>query len=473
MVVEQPYSFKKDYDLKVLREKYDSPNLKENSYLDLEVSVAGRIQFARRQGAISFLKIKDWTGEIQIFGQKAMTEQFEDFCKLSLGDWIGVEGPIHRTKRGEFSVAAKKWVVLAKAKTTAADKYHGLNDPDIIYRHRELDLFSNSESMRIFLTRSKIVSFIRSFLNEKGFVEVETPMLNAVASGAIARPFITHHNALDHDFYLRIAPELYLKRTVVGGFEKVFELSRVFRNEGLSPRHNPEFTLLELYQAYADYFILMDLTEDLVSRLALHVKGSMQFTYQGRQLDLTPPWPRKRLEDLVKDYTGYEVGPHIELPILRRYCDELSIEYQDNWGPGKLTLEIYEKTVESKLWGPIFVTDYPKEVSPLARTHRDSDLHTERFEAIICFRELANAFSELTDPEEQKSRFNAELEHKKAGDKEAMGYDKDYIKALEFGLPPTAGLGIGIDRLVMLLTDQDSIRDVILFPTLKPLENDD
>ena len=322
--------------------------------------------------------------------------------------------------------------------------------------------------MRVFQARSRIMSVTRRFLEDRGFVEVETPVFHPIPGGALARPFTTHHNALDLDLYLRIAPELYLKRLVVGGFERVFELARVFRNEGLSTRHNPEFTMLELYQAYADYGDMMELTEQLVAHLATEVTGSTVITYEGREVDLTPPWTRATLVDLVEQHAGVRLDVRMPLDELRRIATEHGVEVDESWGPGKLVLEIYEKTTEAELWGPVFVLDYPKEVSPLARDHREVPDTVERFEAIVAGRELANAFSELIDPDEQRRRFEDQARAKAAGDDEAMVVDEDYLRALEYGLPPTGGLGIGMDRLVMLLTDTPSIRDVVLFPTLRP-----
>ncbi len=332
---------------------------------------------------------------------------------------------------------------------------------------RYADLWATAGSRAKLLARSRIVSLTRNWLEQRGFVEVETPIFHPIPGGAHARPFTTHHNALDMQLYLRIAPELYLKRLVVGGFEKVFEVGRVFRNEGLSTRHNPEFTMLELYQAYADYHDAMELTEELVAHLAMQLHGTTKLTYGGRELDLSAPWRRATLFDLVEEHTGVRVDHRMSVDELRRIAEEHGVEVKDDDGPGKLVLEIYEKTTEAKLWGPVFVMDYPKEVSPLARDHREVPGLVERFEPIVAGRELGNAFSELVDPDEQRARFEDQARQKAAGDDEAMVVDEDYLRALEHGLPPTAGLGIGIDRLVMLLTDTPSIRDVILFPTLR------
>jgi lysyl-tRNA synthetase class 2 len=387
---------------------------------------------------------------------------------LNLGDWIVATGEVIRTRKGELSVQVASWQLLADARRGFGDKWKGITDTDLRYRQRYADLWANDDSMQVFQARSRIMSLTRRFLEDRGFVEVETPVFHPIPGGALARPFTTHHNALDIDLYLRIAPELYLKRLVVGGFERVYELARVFRNEGLSPRHNPEFTMLELYQAYADYGDMMELTEELVAHLAREVTGSSVVTYGGRDVDLTPPWPRESLTDLVEQHAGVRVDVRMPVDDLRRIAADRGVEPEESWGPGKLVLEIYEKSTEHELWGPVFVTDYPQEVSPLAREHRELPGTVERFEAIVAGRELANAFSELVDPDEQRLRFEAQARAKAAGDDEAMIVDDDYLRALEYGLPPSGGLGVGMDRLVMLLTDTHSIRDVILFPTLRP-----
>ena len=431
-------------------------------------SVAGRLMLRRDQGKVAFGTLADSSGRIQLFARAGETPRFEDFVGLSLGDWVGVTGEVMTTRRGELSVKVDEWSLLARTRRPFPDKWHGLTDPDTRYRQRYVDLFATPEARETLLLRSRVVSLLRRRLEDRGFVEVETPIFHPIPGGALAKPFVTHHNALDADLYLRVAPELYLKRLVVGGFEKVFEIGRVFRNEGISPRHNPEFTMLELYQAYADYHDLMNLTEELVAELAVVVKGTTRLTYGGRDLNLSPPWRRATLTDLVEEHAGVHVDVHMPVEELRRVAASVGVEPDDSWGPGKIVLEVYEKTTEAKLWGPVFVLDYPAEVSPLARRHRDDPQLTERFEAIVAGRELANAFTELTDPDDQRSRFEAQAAAKAGGDDEAMAVDDDYLRALEYGLPPTAGLGIGIDRLVMLLADASNIRDVILFPTLRP-----
>jgi lysyl-tRNA synthetase class 2 len=426
----------------------------------------------RVQGKLAFGTLADSSGRIQLFAPSQSTPRFDEFTALSLGDWIGVTGEVMTTRRGELSVRVDDWVLLAEAKRPFPDKWHGITDTDTRFRQRYVDLWVTDEARRTFLLRSRVVTLLRQWLDERGFVEVETPVFHPIPGGALAKPFVTHHNALDMDLFLRIAPELYLKRLVVGGFEKVFEIARVFRNEGLSPRHNPEFTMLELYEAYADYTDIMRLVEDMVAFLAEQTRGTTKLTYDGRDLDLTPPWRRATLSDLVEEHAGVRVDVRMPVDDLRRIAREHGVEPDDAWGAGKLVLEIYEKTTEHRLWGPVFVVDYPKEVSPLSRDHREVPELVERFEAIVAGRELANAFSELVDPDEQRARFEDQARAKAAGDDEAMVLDEDYLRALEYGLPPTGGLGVGIDRLVMLLADVQTIRDVVLFPTLRPEQGD-
>jgi lysyl-tRNA synthetase, class II len=431
-------------------------------------TVAGRVMLLRDMGRLTFASLRDASGTVQLMATAKGTDDYKGLTGLALGDWVVATGEVIRSNKGELSVRVDSWQLLAEARRGFGDKWHGITDTDMRYRQRYADLWANESSRATFQARSRIMSETRRFLDERGFVEVETPVFHPIPGGAAARPFITHHNALDLDLYLRIAPELYLKRLVVGGFERVYELARVFRNEGLSTRHNPEFTMLELYQAYADYGDMMALTESLVAHLAEVVTGSPVVTYAGREVDLTPPWERAPLVDLVERHAGVRVDVRMPLDELRRIAADVGVEVDPAWGPGKLVLEVYEKTTEAELWGPVFVTDYPLEVSPLARDHRELPGVVERFEAIVAGRELANAFSELTDPDEQRRRFEDQARARAAGDQEAMAVDEDYLRALEYGLPPTGGLGVGMDRLVMVLTDTPSIRDVILFPTLRP-----
>jgi lysyl-tRNA synthetase class 2 len=431
-------------------------------------TVAGRVMLLRDMGRLTFASLRDASGTVQLMATAKGTDDYKGLTGLALGDWVVATGEVIRSNKGELSVRVDSWQLLAEARRGFGDKWHGITDTEMRYRQRYADLWANESSRATFQARSRIMSETRRFLDERGFVEVETPVFHPIPGGAAARPFITHHNALDLDLYLRIAPELYLKRLVVGGFERVYELARVFRNEGLSTRHNPEFTMLELYQAYADYGDMMALTESLVAHLAEVVTGSPVVTYAGREVDLTPPWERAPLVDLVERHAGVRVDVRMPLDELRRIAADVGVEVDPAWGPGKLVLEVYEKTTEAELWGPVFVTDYPLEVSPLARDHRELPGVVERFEAIVAGRELANAFSELTDPDEQRRRFEDQARARAAGDQEAMAVDEDYLRALEYGLPPTGGLGVGMDRLVMVLTDTPSIRDVILFPTLRP-----
>ena len=464
--METPYNYNKTAAIKELITDHNA--LEDGTSSGVTVSVAGRMMLRRDQGKIAFGVLQDSTGRIQLFAPAKVTPEFEKFVALNLGDWIGVTGEVMKTKRGELSVKVEKWVVLATTERPFPDKWHGISDQDTRYRQRYVDLWVTEEARSTFVTRSKLMSLTRKWLEERHFMEVETPVFHPIPGGALAKPFTTHHNALDIELYLRIAPELYLKRLVVGGFEKVFEIARVFRNEGLSTRHNPEFTMLELYEAYADWEDIMKLSESLIEFLAEELTGSTIVSFDGRDLDLSTPWKRASMVDLIKEYVNEEVSLETPIEDLRSLCDKLGIEYETDYGQGKLILEIYEKSVEPNLWDPCFVTEYPKEVSPLSRDHREKPGFTERFEGIVAGREILNGFSELVDPSEQMERFKDQLRKSESGDEEAMGLDKDYVRALEFGLPPTGGIGIGLDRLVMLLTDVQTIRDVVLFPTLRP-----
>ncbi|MEJ2388393.1 MAG: lysine--tRNA ligase [Chromatiaceae bacterium] len=436
------------------------------------VSVAGRLMSRRIMGKATFAHLQDMSGRIQVFVQRDLLgeEAYRAFKgDLDIGDIVGVEGPLFKTKTGELSVRGETVRLLTKALRPLPEKFHGLTDQESRYRQRYLDLIMNESARAIFLTRTRIVDYLRQYLNARGYLEVETPMMHVIPGGAAARPFITHHHALDMQLFMRIAPELYLKRLVVGGFEKVYEINRNFRNEGLSTRHNPEFTMLEFYEAYADYQDLMDLTEDLLRGMAKEVIGSTQISYQGVPCDFEKRFARLTVREAILRFNPDLVADDADDPErVRALAMDLDIPLKATWGLGKLQLEIFERTVEPRLADPTFVTGYPTEVSPLARRNDQDPCVTDRFELFVGGREIANGFSELNDPEDQAERFRRQVQQKDAGDEEAMHFDADYIRALEHGLPPTAGEGIGIDRLVMLFTDSASIRDVLLFPHMRP-----
>ena len=442
--------------------------IEDGTETGVQATIAGRLMLRRVQGKLAFGTLQDSSGRIQLFAPSKVTPEFEAFTSLSLGDWIGVSGEVMKTKRGELSVKVESWQLLAKAERPFPDKFHGLTDTDTRYRQRYVDLWVTPESRQAFADRSRIVSLTRRWLEDRKFMEVETPIFHPIPGGALAKPFTTHHNALDTEFFLRIAPELYLKRLIAGGFERVFEIGRVFRNEGLSTRHNPEFTMLELYQAYADYSDIMELVEELVSFLAMELLGTTDVPYGDKTINMAVPWRRATMVELIEEHIGVAVSVDTPRSELVDLCNKHDVKIKDSYGPGKLILELYEKTVEANTWEPTFVTEYPTEVSPLSRVHRSKPGLTERFECIVAGRELCNAFTELIDPADQRSRFEDQAKLAADGDEEAMVVDEDYLRALEYGLPPTGGLGIGIDRLVMLLTNTLTIRDVVLFPTLKP-----
>ena len=444
-----------------------------DDYEDKMVSIAGRIMSKRGMGKAGFIDIQESTGRIQSYVRKDHVgdEAYAWFKKYDIGDIIGVKGVVFRTQKGQISVKAEEVTLLSKSLLPLPEKWHGLKDTDTRYRQRYVDLIVNPEVKDTFVKRSRIISEIRRFLDGLNFIEVETPVLHTIAGGAAARPFITHHNAQDMDMYMRIALELHLKRLVVGGFDRVYEIGRVFRNEGMDTKHNPEFTLLELYQAYTDYEGMMNITENMIRTVAQNVLGTTTLTYGEYELDLGKPFERITMADVVKKYSGVDFNEITTLEEARAVAKEHHIEYEERHLVGDILNLFFDEYAEEHLIQPTFVTDYPVEISPLAKRKPSNPKLTERFELFILGREHANAFSELNDPIDQKERFEHQVELKKQGDDEATDMDRDYITALEYGLPPTGGLGIGIDRLVMLLTNNDCIRDVILFPTMKPLSD--
>jgi lysyl-tRNA synthetase class 2 len=461
-----PYSFDHNAYAAALQTAY--AHLADGEESGVSVNVAGRVVLLRTQGKLSFATMRDSSGEIQLFALAALTEDFDEFARLHLGDWVGVSGEVVRTKRGELSVKVTSWSKLATALHNFGDKWAGIADFDLRYRHREADLWANEASRTSLARRSEVIRSVRERCWAANFIEVETPILNLIPTGAAARPFTTHHNALDSDFFLRIAPELWLKRLVVGGFERVFEVGRVFRNEGVSPRHNPEFTMLELYAAYWNYHDMMSFTEELVAGVALDVLGTTEVTYQDRPFSFAAPWPRRTMAELASEAVGEDVSVHTDRERLVRLLGDHDAVSHASWGPGRCLAELFEVTCEASLWNPLFVTDFPVEISPLARRHQEDPDLTERFESYAVGHELSNGFSELIDPVDQRARFEEQARLGAAGDEEAMRIDEDYIKALEWGLPPTAGLGLGMDRLAMLIADEANIREIIAFPTLKP-----
>ncbi|HVB01143.1 MAG TPA: lysine--tRNA ligase [Acidimicrobiales bacterium] len=468
-VSEVPYRFDKTVGAGVVTNDY--AHLEPGEGSGVVVRVAGRVMRSRPQGRVAFAELRDWTGAVQLFAIVQKTAAFEAFVKISLGDWIGAEGEIVSTKTGEVSILVERWVVLADARRSFGDKWRGVNDVEIRQRQREVDLWANEGAREVFLARTKVVSSLRRTLDARSYLEVETPILQPLAGGANARPFSTHYNALHADFFLRIAPELYLKRLVIGGLERVYEIGKDFRNEGLSPRHNPEFTMLEAYQAYADYLDMAELIESLVSDAALAVHGSTVITFGGQQLDLTPPWRRATMTELIEEVTSVTVSLEMDRDEVAKRAASLGVEVAKGESAGKIIYEIYEKTTESELWGPVHVMGYPIEVSPLTRVHRDHPGLVERITPVITGREIAEVYSELVDPVEQRSRFMEQAKAREAGDEEAMSVDEDFLRALEHGMPPTGGIGLGVDRLTMILTDTANIREVLFFPALRPLGN--
>lgn len=469
-----PNHFKPTEQAQELQDQYADKEKEELGSLEVQVTIAGRMMLKRVMGRASFATLQDSSGRIQIYLDKRQVgeECYEQFKGWDIGDILGVQGTLFKTNRGELTVQVSQIELLSKSLRPLPDKFHGLADQEIRYRQRYVDLIMNEDVRKTFLLRSQAIMHLRQLMSEHGFLEVETPMLQPIPGGAAAKPFITHHNALDMDMYMRVAPELYLKRLIVGGFERVFEINRNFRNEGVSPRHNPEFTMMEFYAAYTDYDWIMHFTESLIRDTAIRTCGSATLEYQGDSLDLSQPFDRLTIAQAICKYAPeYDQEQLNDEQFLRdelgKFKVDLSAPEFMHAGLGALQLALFEETTEAKLWQPTFIIDYPIEVSPLARASDKDPAITERFELFIAGRELANGFSELNDPEDQAARFKAQVEAKDAGDEEAMYYDADYIRALEYGMAPTGGCGIGIDRLVMLLTDSPSIRDVILFPHLR------
>ena len=465
-----PNDFQRENTAAKLLELYGDKTSEELEAMPVEVKVAGRMMLKRVMGKASFATVQDLSGRIQLYvaRDRVGEDVYADFKHWDLGDIIGVVGTLMRTKTGELSIQAAEIRLLTKSLRPLPDKFHGLADQEMKYRQRYVDLIMNEETRFTFLARSRIVASIRNYMNGHGFLEVETPMMHPIPGGAAAKPFVTHHNALDMQQFLRIAPELYLKRLVVGGFEKVFEINRNFRNEGLSPRHNPEFTMMEFYEAYANYHTLMDFTEGLLRHAAREALGKEVFQYQGRELDLSKPFHRLTINQAIqREQPSFTDAQLADAEFLKTKINAFGEKVKPG-GLGSLQLQLFEACAEAHCWEPTFIIDYPVEVSPLARASNTNPEITERFELFIVGREIANGFSELNDAEDQAARFQEQMKAKDAGDEEAMYYDADFIRALEYGLPPTGGCGIGIDRLIMLLTDAAAIRDVILFPSMRP-----
>jgi lysyl-tRNA synthetase class 2 len=468
-----PNDFRKDCTAGELHSRFGGSEASELEGIAETFSVAGRIMAKRVMGKIAFVRLQDRSGAIQLMIQRDFLPEgvFQAFKHWDIGDIAGARGRIVRTQKGELSIRASELRLLVKSLRPLPEKYHGLTDTELRYRQRYVDLIMNEKSRNTFRVRSEIVRFIRAFLEAPGrdFLEVETPMMHPIPGGAAARPFVTHHNALDLDMYLRIAPELYLKRLIVGGLGRVYEINRNFRNEGVSTTHNPEFTMLEFYWAYADHRDAMDLTETMLAELTVALTGGSTVSYQGQDIDFAGPWERLSVEEAVRRNNPKLADADLwNKDFLRTACGGLQIHIEPTWGPGRLLTELFEATAEENLVQPTFITQYPTEVSPLSRRNDENPDVTDRFELFICGREIANGFSELNDPEDQAERFRNQMANKDAGDLEAMHYDADYIRALEYGMPPAAGEGVGIDRLVMLYTDSPSIRDVLLFPYLRP-----
>ncbi|WP_393960313.1 lysine--tRNA ligase [Priestia megaterium] len=461
--------FERTHTSQQLISEYDELTKEQLEENEVPVSLAGRIMTKRGKGKAGFAHVQDLTGQIQLYVRKDAIgeEQYEIFSSVDIGDLVGVEGVLFKTKVGELSIKVKDFTLLTKALRPLPDKYHGLKDIEQRYRQRYLDLITNPESKQTFILRSRIIQSMRRYLDNHGYLEVETPMMHSIAGGAAARPFVTHHNALDMELYMRIAIELHLKRLIVGGLEKVYEIGRVFRNEGVSTRHNPEFTMIELYEAYADYKDIMALTENLIAHIAQEVLGTTKIQYGDQEVDLTPEWTRLHMVDAIKQYTGVDFWGETSVEEARTLAKEHGVEITEHMQYGHIVNEFFEQKVEEQLIQPTFIYGHPVEISPLAKKNAEDPRFTDRFELFIVAREHANAFTELNDPIDQRERFEAQLKEKEQGNDEAHEMDDDFIEALEYGMPPTGGLGIGIDRLVMLLTNAPSIRDVLLFPHMR------
>ncbi len=462
------------FDVTTYNQEYHTSDIHDN-FDELEgkqVSIAGRLMSKRVMGKASFFDLRDRRGKVQLYVTRddMGEDTYKNFKRLDIGDLVGVTGEVFRTQKGEISVRTNGYTLLSKSLLPLPEKFHGLRDTDLRYRQRYVDLIMNPEVKRAFEIRSKVITAIRNYLDSKDFMEVDTPILNTIPGGAAARPFITHHNTLDIDMYMRIAPELYLKRLIVGGFERVYEMGRQFRNEGMDVKHNPEFTTVEVYQAYTDYEGMMNLTEELISTVAQEVLGTTKITYQGEEVDLSPGWARMTMMDSIKKYADIDFKETSTNEEAAALAKSVGVEVKKGMSRGEIISLTFEEKVEENLVQPTFIYEYPVEVSPLAKRYKDNPDFTERFEIFITRREFGNAFSELNDPIDQKERFMKQVEKREAGDEEANMMDEDFVTALEYGLPPTGGLGIGIDRLIMLLTDSASIRDVLLFPTMKPLD---
>ncbi|MEH7236365.1 lysine--tRNA ligase [Bacillus sp. JJ1562] len=461
--------FERTHSTRELIDLYDGFTKEQLDEKEISVTIAGRIMTKRGKGKAGFTHIQDLTGQIQLYVRLDAVgeEQYEIFNIADLGDIVGVSGTVFKTKVGELSIKATSFEILSKALRPLPDKFHGLKDVEQRYRQRYLDLIMSPESKETFITRSKIIRAMRRYLDDHGYLEVETPMMHSIPGGASARPFITHHNALDIELYMRIAIELHLKRLIVGGLEKVYEIGRVFRNEGVSTRHNPEFTMIELYEAYADYKDIMSLTENLVAHIAQEVLGTTTITYGENEIDLNPEWKRLHMVDAIKEYVGVDFWKEMSLEEARQLAKENNVEINDNMQYGHIVNEFFEQKIEDKLIQPTFIYGHPVEISPLAKKNPEDPRFTDRFELFIVGREHANAFTELNDPIDQRQRFEAQLKEREQGNDEAHMMDEDFVESLEYGLPPTGGLGIGVDRLVMLLTNSPSIRDVLLFPQMR------